>query len=197
MADLVRAIKATKIAAGKSVSDYLLEVCENAAPYMSVAEDVIDTTKVNDTSAIDAYIEYINYDAYGYSVAPNVSVLAKEGYAAVFSAEKLYGAKVIGDTRYNGSAYYAHNIRSYALAEEFTISIYAATDVDKATNGVVSAKEGATPVGVAVVTCDGFINADTDADEKTTEFYLAFNAYSKSAIAYMEWRHVNFGGPAK
>ena len=197
MADLVRAIKATKTAAGKSVSSYLLEVCEKAAPYMSVAEDVIDTTKVNDTSAIDAYIEYINYDAYGYSVAPNVSILAKEGYAAVFSAEKLYGANVIGDTRFNGRAYYAHNIRSYALAEEFTISIYAEEDVDKASNGVVKAKEGATPVGVAVVTCDGFINADTDADEKTTEFYLAFNAYSKSAIAYMEWRHVNFGGPAK
>ena len=187
MADLVRAIRDTKIAAGKNTSAALLEACEIAAPFMSVAEDVIDTTKVNDISAIKDYIDGISYDAYGYSVAPNVSVLCKEGYAAVFTADVLFGAKVIGDTRSNGRAYYAHNIRSYALAEEFTISVYAEEDIEKASNGVITAKADAVPVGVAVVTCDGFINADTDADAKTTAFYLAFNAYAKSSYAYVSW----------
>ena len=187
MADLVRAIKTTKEAGGKSVSGDLAAVCELAAPYMSSTEGVIDTTATADLSALDDYTSYISYDAFNFSVAPNVAVTAKEGYAAVITAGEVFGYYAFGETRTNGSTYYTHNIRSYGLTEQITISIYNAEDTYLTNTNVVNVKDDAVAVASVSLTIDALINADTDADAKTVAFYEAFHAYAKSSKAYVAW----------
>ncbi len=200
MADLLRLLKASKETTTTQIPSAALNAaCITAAPYMSDASKAVDTTKTNDLSAVDAYVETIKVMYHTSFGGATVQVDLIDGYAAIITGvnNRIYGNSIIGDTRFHGNKYQAHNIRSWGMCEALSITIYNIDDVVDPTAQVVKIKEGAAAVASATFTAEGLINADTAANATTTAYYQAVCAYAKSAQAYMEWRHIWLGQPGK
>ena len=199
MADLVRGMKEALEAEGKPVDSYITNNWNVLEPYMSSLVGAVDKDAVNDLSEVEDYIEGVYFKAITPSNAPHFCVEVKDGYAVIFDAITIYGMNSASETRFQNNMYYAHNIRSCALNEVYTFSIYKVEDVEKivANQNKIQPKEGATALASATITASGIVNADTGASAAYTEFYNAYLAYAKSADAYMQWRHEVLGKAPK
>ena len=200
MADMIRVMKATS---GVIQSDALKSAYAYAEEnkFFSSTEGIIDTTVQNDFGDVNNYIDKVEF-IYTKSGGASFSFNIKEGYVAMFSGatETIYGAAPVNQSIYRdaNNQFHGHNLRAYAMKENFVISIYKLEDVKTRDNGkAVYLNEGATVVASATFNIQGIMNADTGASAEVKAFYEANMAYAVSSDAYMQWRHEVLGKAPK
>ena len=189
MADMVRYITSTYALVNKTPNDNLAAIYTKAEAYMTALDDL--KTDSIDLSAATTYIDTIEI-AYNSGLgALTISVTAKEGYAVGFRPVSAHGMNIIGETRIlnNDGIFRAHNIRTWGIAQIFTLDVYEGYSITSNGQTVAFEGEAVASFNYSLAAYLGENMAKLSANE--INYVKSIIAYGASAGEYMDWKAQN------
>ncbi|MBO5946309.1 MAG: hypothetical protein J6Q69_06850, partial [Clostridia bacterium] len=173
----------------KTPNDNLAAIYTKAEAYMTALDDL--KTDSIDLSAATTYIDTIEI-AYNSGLgALTISVTAKEGYAVGFRPVSAHGMNIIGETRIlnNDGIFRAHNIRTWGIAQIFTLDVYEGYSITSNGQTVAFEGEAVASFNYSLAAYLGENMAKLSANE--INYVKSIIAYGASAGEYMDWKAQN------
>ena len=188
MADMLRYVKAANTLNGKETTSEFNAIYAAAQEYMT--PDTALKTETIDLSVAEKYIANVEI---GFNAGLNgmsIAVTPAEGttYGIGFKAVYEHGKAVIGQSRMlsNDGIFRAHNIRTWGIAETFTIQIYTGYTIH--TDGQSVLFTGEEVVAEYEYSLAAYLGAhQNELSANELEFVKAILAYGSSAGEYMDW----------
>ena len=190
MADMLAYVNAANVLVGGSPAASFNAVYTKAQAYMTPVDD-LKTEQIDLTEASKYFTNIeISYNT-GLS-GMSIQVTAVEGYSIGFKLEYAHGMPIIGQTRRfnNAGAFCAHNIRTWGIAETFTIQVYNGHDMKSDNQSVLF--DNYEVIAEFEYSLAAYLGANMDKlDDAQLGYVKAILAYGSSAGQYMDWKDQN------
>ena len=195
MADMMRFIDAQVTFKGATATDEFKATLAEAEVFMSEIEGVEDATA--DLSAIAEFVTLeFKYDL-GEAMtltATRTDAAKAAGYGVVITAKAgaAHNMNLIGETRSfdaDKNTFSAHNIRTYAMADTFVVTIYEKAVYKSSTSQVLDVAQCGNVIASAEYSMAAYVAAKGESlGVNELAVVEATLAYAKSADAFMTWR---------